>query len=287
MSRKLSKKEGTTLQKEIEELIRRNKLEDAYEILKGNLDDLFEFDAPYAVETCLALSLDLHEFDRAYEDLERLEGKPYVNQQTEEALRDAKGKIRQAEKAYYAPKKKNKIPAYTPSMNEKEAIAIAFDEKTPKSKEGIAFLLAMATDPARPDRPRTLALMGLMRGGYSESIDFRKNGTTYHLIPSKTPAPLQEAIAEKVYTRLLKSKDTGKAQLSTDLLGHLAIGLFPKSLSSFSDEEGLYKTLTLLASSCFGEAVEFASGEEEDLFKRAYELIFDSCYSRKGKLPES
>ena len=113
MSRKLSKKEGTTLQKEIEELIRRNKLEDAYEILKGNLDDLFEFDAPYAVETCLALSLDLHEFDRAYEDLERLEGKPYVNQQTEEVLRDAKGKIRQAEKVYYAPKKKNKIPGGT------------------------------------------------------------------------------------------------------------------------------------------------------------------------------
>ena len=280
-----SKKETKVLLEEIDNSLRHGKVEEALRILRENVDDLFSSLPAKTIELDLSLRYELAQFDEAYEDLDDFESRPYMNQETEEILRDARKQIRAKEKAFYQKKEKKPFPVYDSSLPEETLASLTQDKAFLETKEAASFFLALTEDLSRPGRIRTLGLLALMRMNYPERITFKKNGSFYKLIPAKTPTPMEEPLFVKLYQRLEKLKDVSRMHLSLNLLTRLSLALFPEKLSTLAEEESLYKILVKLSEQLFGKLVDFKSEGEEQLYRRVYELIFES--TPKGSAAEA
>ncbi len=260
---------------------------EAYALIRKYSDELFEEEPELTITLTIDLALRLNKIREAESALRGFEEKPYVRQQVEEALRDAKkdieNEIEALEKKASGQGKRKPCIAYSPSLSNEEVSAV-LGKRNKKGKEYVDFARALAADTARDDLLRTGGLLTLIDMGVDENLVFRKNGEDFKLNPAKTRGPGEYPFFDSIYKELGKKRYSEYGEYPMKVLFQLEVTLFPKPINSIADKDTLLNALYHTCEALFQKPLSFADDNEKEAFMRVYELLFHKSYNPDGNL---
>lgn len=283
----MSKKEFERIVASIDERLDKDDIKGAYDTAYANRNDLFDYDAPYTITLLVQLAIEQVDFDLAEKTLEELENFPYVNQQTEETLRDMKKHIKDEMKSFYS---RNRVKGYLPyseSLSDELISSYLQDKDFCNSPYAIPFAVSLVEDIKRDGKTKTGGLILLIERKYDKEVYLKKNGIIYKIVPKNTKMPFEDENFIKLDMAFQKMKDVSQGRICHSILISLSVALFPSDVFSLAKRESLEKAILQVSALCLRQEFAFSNEEEEELFKRVYELVFDECYSPKGDIPKS
>ena len=269
----MSKKEFERIVASIDERLDKDDIKGAYDTAYANRNDLFDYDAPYTITLLVQLAIEQVDFDLAEKTLEELENFPYVNQQTEETLRDMKKHIKDEMKSL--------------SLSDELISSYLQDKDFCNSPYAIPFAVSLVEDIKRDGKTKTGGLILLIERKYDKEVYLKKNGIIYKIVPKNTKMPFEDENFIKLDMAFQKMKDVSQGRICHSILISLSVALFPSDVFSLAKRESLEKAILQVSALCLRQEFAFSNEEEEELFKRVYELVFDECYSPKGDIPKS
>ena len=172
----MSKKEFERIVASIDERLDKDDIKGAYDTAYANRNDLFDYDAPYTITLLVQLAIEQVDFDLAEKTLEELENFPYVNQQTEETLRDMKKHIKDEMKSFYS---RNRVKGYLPyseSLSDELISSYLQDKDFCNSPYAIPFAVSLVEDIKRDGKTKTGGLILLIERKYDKEVYLKKNG---------------------------------------------------------------------------------------------------------------
>ncbi|MCR5078417.1 MAG: hypothetical protein K6B65_00610 [Bacilli bacterium] len=261
--------------------------EEAYAIAKKYRDEIFEVEPELAISITIDLALRLSKIREAEEALRYFEEKPYVRQQVEEALKDARAdidnEIESLEDKNKKGGKKKAFPAYSPSLTDDE-VSLFLGRRNKKGKEALDFARALLLDSSRDDLLRTGGLLTLIDMGSDEIVSFRKNGEDFKVNPAKMKGPGEYPFFESVFKELGKKRFSEYGEYPKKVLFQLEVTLFPVKLNVIAPKDILIEALFYTCEALFQKPIDFSSEEEKEAFMRIYELLFHKSYNPSGNL---
>lgn len=260
---------------------------EAYAIIVAHVDDLFEVEPELTVRLTIELALRLNKIREAEERLRHFEDKPYVKQQVEEALRDARKDIdgaiaRLEDKAKGKVKKKAPL-TYSSNLSDEE-ISAFLSIKNKKGKEYSSFAKALLKDQSRDDYLRTGGLLTLIEMGEEEEVVFHKNGMDYKCKPNIMRGPGEYPFFESLYKEVAKKRFSEFGETGKKVLFQLEVSLFPNKIDSIASKDIMVEALYKICEALYQREVNFDSEEVKEAFMRVYELLFRKSYNPNGNL---
>jgi len=192
---------------------------------------IFEFNPIKCLELNFDLRFTLKQFDEAYEDLEKINEFPYVNQEVEENLRELKTIIRTNEKASYTEDHQYDDSSIVKELTSDDdyKVLMALDYITSRDAEKyFDFVVQLVESVNRHTYIKTYALMLLVAKQYNKQVIMKKGKDTFKVIPSKLDVPFTSKSFHRIHERAASlCKNTTIMAYFDNMIGNYQITKFP------------------------------------------------------------